>query len=220
MSESSINSFQLKELKINGEELLGEINSQDQTDTYTFRVKESARYTISTSGETDTFLSLFGPDDETILIAADDDSGPGLSSLLIDDLEIGQYFVKVQHLSPLATGSYRIAVQSNKNFKPVEIQVNGAEVIGYIEQSKESDLYTFDVAKKGEYIIETSGSSDTFISLFGPNSSNNLIAQDDDSGPGVLSHMHLSLAVGKYFVRVRLSSPCCPGTYGIKVQSS
>ena len=210
---------QALELDINGAEVLGEINPAAESDLYTFSVTTAGTYTIETSGTTDTFLSLFGPDSETTLIASDDDSGPGLLSLLVQELAVGQYFVQVRHFSPTGTGAYGISVRSNNNPGAVQLQVDGAEVQGDIGQPVESDLYTFSVSTAGEHVIETSGSTDTFLTLFGPNSDTNFITQDDDSGPLTLSRIQESLAVGTYFVRVRHFSPAQTGAYGVRVRS-
>ncbi len=207
------------ELLINGPETLGSIEPAGESDLYTFRVTTAGTYTIETSGMMDTFLSLFGPDSETNLIVEDDDSGPGLLSLLVQSLAVGQYFVRVRHFSSTETGTYGISVKSNNDPGPVQIQVNGPEVQGNIGQPAENDLYTFSVATAGNHVIETSGFTDTFLSLFGPDSDSNLITQDDDSGPGTLSRIERSLTVGTYFVRVRHFSPAGTGAYGVRVQS-
>ena len=207
-----------QELEINGAEVQGEINPAGESDLYTFRVPTAGTYTIETSGTTDTFLSLFGPDSETTLVAEDDDSGPETLSLLVQTLVVGQYFVRVRHFSSTRTGPYGILVRSHNNPGPMQIQVNGPEVQGDIGQPAESDLYTFSVATAGEHIIETSGSTDTFLALFGPNNETSLITQDDDSGPSLLSRIQESLAVGTYFVRVRHFSPARTGAYGVRVR--
>ena len=102
----------------------------------------------------------------------------------------------------------------------LELVVNGPAIQGEISAGGERDRYTFGVTKKGKYAIETSGNTDTFVSLFGPNSETRLIAEDDDSGPGNLSLVVQNLAVGQYFVRVRHFSPSSTGPYGISVRSS
>ncbi len=206
------------EIEINGSEVQGEINPTAESDLYTFRVLTAGTYTIVTSGTTDTFLSLFGPDNQATLIADDDDSGPGTLSLLVQDLGVGQYFVRVRHFSSAGTGPYGISVRSHTNPGPVPIQVDGPEVQGNIGQPAESDLYTFSVATAGEHRIETSGSTDTFLTLFGPNSETLLITHDDDSGPGTLSRIQESLVIGTYFVRVRHWSPAQTGAYGVRVR--
>jgi hypothetical protein len=101
---------------------------------------------------------------------------------------------------------------------PQELVVNGPAVKGEISVGGERDRYMFKVATAGTHVIETSGKTDTFVSLFGPNSEAKLIAEDDDSGPGTLSLLSQNLAVGQYFVRVRHFSPASTGPYGITVR--
>jgi hypothetical protein len=105
--------------------------------------------------------------------------------------------------------------------KPADsLQIDGPEVQGEISAGGERDRYTFTVETAGKYAIQTSGNTDTFVSLFGPKSESRLIAEDDDSGPGNLSLLVQNLAPGKYFVRVRLFSPSSTGPYGISVKRS
>lgn len=208
----------LQVLEINGPEVLGEIDPAGEQDLYSFRVTVPGVYTIDTSGATDTFLSLFGPDSETALVAVDDDSGPGRLSLLVEDLAAGNYIVQVRHFSPFGTGAYGISVRSNIDPGAVDLAVDGPEVQGEIGQPAESDLFTFRVTNAGEHSLETSGSTDTFLSLFGPDSQTDLIAQDDDSGPGLLSRIRETLAAGTYFVRVRHFSAARTGAYGVRVR--
>jgi hypothetical protein len=103
---------------------------------------------------------------------------------------------------------------------PQELVINGPGVQGEISFGGERDRYTFRVATAGKHAIETTGNTDTFVSLFGPNSESRLIAEDDDSGPGNLSLLVQNLAVGQYFVRVRHFSPSSTGPYGLSVRTS
>ena len=99
------------QLQIGGPEVQGEISAGGERDRYTFTVETAGRYAIATSGNTDTFVSLFGPDKESRLIAEDDDSGPGNLSLLTQNLMPGRYFVKVRLFSASSTGPYGISVR-------------------------------------------------------------------------------------------------------------
>jgi len=102
---------------------------------------------------------------------------------------------------------------------PAELVVGGAVVEGTISTGGERDRYTFRVTTAGVHVIETSGPTDTFVSLLGPNSETRLIAEDDDSGPGTLSRLTQNLAAGEYVVRVRHFSPSSTGPYGIRVRA-
>jgi len=102
---------------------------------------------------------------------------------------------------------------------PAELVIGGPVVEGTISIGGERDRYTFRVATAGMHVIETTGPTDTFVSLFGPNSETRLIAEDDDSGPGNLSRLTQNLAVGEYVVRVRHFSASKTGPYGIRVRA-
>ncbi|HKP12131.1 MAG TPA: hypothetical protein VJZ91_08485, partial [Blastocatellia bacterium] len=104
-----------QELLVNGPVIQGEISVGGERDRYMFRVATAGTHAIETSGTTDTFVSLFGPNSETRLIAEDDDSGPGNLSLLVQNLAVGQYFVRVRHFSPSSTGPYGVSVRSTNN---------------------------------------------------------------------------------------------------------
>lgn len=102
---------------------------------------------------------------------------------------------------------------------PDQLQIDGPEVFGEISVGGERDRYTFTVETAGSYAIRTTGNTDTFLSLFGPDNESRLIAEDDDSGPGTLSLLVQNLSPGRYFVRVRLFSASSTGPYGVSVRS-
>lgn len=102
-----------QELITNGPAIQGKISAGGERDRYTFGVTTAGTYAIETSGNTDTFVSLFGPKSETRLIAEDDDNGPGNLSLLVQNLAVGQYVVRIRHFSPASTGPYGISVRSS-----------------------------------------------------------------------------------------------------------
>jgi hypothetical protein len=101
---------------------------------------------------------------------------------------------------------------------PQKLEIGGPRVEGEISAGGERDRYTFAVETAGPYTIETTGNTDTFVSLFGPNNEARLIAEDDDSGPGNLSRLTQNLAAGNYFLRVRLFSASSTGPYGVSVR--
>jgi hypothetical protein len=73
-------------------------------------VPRAGRYRIETRGRTDTLMSLWGPNNETELVARDDDSGQGLNATIEKDLAAGRYAVRVRHFSAQRLGDYEIAV--------------------------------------------------------------------------------------------------------------
>ena len=206
------------ELEIDGPGVQGEIGEADERDRYSFSVTAPGTYAIETSGPTDTFMSLFGPDNDTTLIEEDDDDGLGRLSLVKRVLVAGKYFVKVRHWSDRSTGPYGISVKSVNVSGPAQLQVDGPEIQGDIGEEEESDFYSFNVTASGDHTIETSGSKDTVLTLLGPNSDTNLIAENDDHAGTLQSNIQRSLAAGVYFVRVRLFSSTAKGGYGVKVR--
>lgn len=82
----------------------------------------------------------------------------------------------------------------------------------------EEDLFKFNATKAGRYTVETMGSTDVIMSLFGPNSQTKQIAQDDDSGEGSNAKITADLQPGTYFVQVRhYNKTGGTGTYSIRV---
>lgn len=88
----------------------GEIGKAGEVDLYKFTAKTAGTYTIETEGPTDVFMRLFGPNNQTSLVAEDDDSGSDRNARIIRQLSPGEYFVQVRHYSPTEKGKYRIRV--------------------------------------------------------------------------------------------------------------
>ena len=76
-----------------------DIGAPGEEDLFKFTVEDAGRHTIETGGQTDVFMSLFGPDSETKKIAEDDDGGSGRNSKIVVDLGPGQYYVQVRHFN-------------------------------------------------------------------------------------------------------------------------
>ena len=89
----------------------GSIGKAGEEDLYTFTAESEGRYVIDTLGKTDIVMKLFGPDNETALIAEDDDSGVGTNARISAELISGTYYVQVRHYSRKSgTGDYTIKV--------------------------------------------------------------------------------------------------------------
>lgn len=83
----------------------------------------------------------------------------------------------------------------------------------------EEDLYKFEVKKEAVHVVETTGSTDVVVSLFGPGSVTRLVAEDDDGGEGRNSRISAVLEPGTYYTRVRHYSPRRTGEYRIRVSA-
>ncbi len=195
------------------------IGQAGEVDRYRFVAPSAGTYTLETTGPTDVVMTLFGPNDPNAQVTEDDDSGQDRNARIQSNLSAGTYFVRVRHFRPTSTGNYGISVPTTPGQMPIpQIQVNGPTAQGEIAPANESDLYTFTAnAPAALYTVETTGSTDTFITLFGPNSQTTRVAEDDDSGLGVLSRIRADLRGGVYFVRVRHYDPTGTGAYGVRV---
>lgn len=212
------------ELSVNAAAVDTDIAAPGEIDRFRFQVDQFASYTIETFGNSDTFMTLFGPDDPSREVATNDDGGASLNARINRTLSVGRYHVQLRLYSAFTTGDYQIQVRRDDATGPVpttpEIIVDAPALNAAISAQQESDLYRFTITTTGAYTIETLGVTDMFLNLFGPDSQNNEIASDDDSGSGLNARISLSLAPGEYFVRVRHFSPNSTGPYQIRVFSS
>lgn len=87
--------------------------------------------------------------------------------------------------------------------KVEQLMVNGGAKAASIGAAGEEDVFTFEVGNSGRHAVETDGSTDVVMKLFGPNSETLLVAEDDDDGEGLNSRIEADLASGRYFVQVR-----------------
>jgi hypothetical protein len=90
-------------------------------------------------------------------------------------------------------------------------------VAANISKPGEENLFKFQAKKAGTHTIETSGSTDVVMTLFGPDSLTQKIAEDDDSGPGSNARIQVALHPGAYYVRVRHYDRERTGPYEIQV---
>jgi Bacterial pre-peptidase C-terminal domain/Astacin (Peptidase family M12A) len=117
-------------------------------------------------------------------------------------------------------GSGAAYAKTTQPARPTRLNVNGPETKATIGQPGEEDLFQFSVTAPGRYTIATSGQTDVFMTLYGPNSQTALIEQDDDSGPGRNASIVEKLGPGTYYVQVRhYNRQGGKGDYGISVTS-
>lgn len=207
------------DLAVNAPVTEASIGVAGEEDLYRFIVPAVGIFQIETEGSTDVVMSLFGPNSLTTLVTEDDDSGQDRNARIISRLTAGTYYIRIRHYERNGRGTYRIGIRRETQQPAIpEIPVNGPAIQAEIAAANESDLYTFTAGITGIYTIETAGNTDTFLTLFGPNSQTQLIAQDDDSGPGTNSRIAADLAAGVYFARVRHYDPAGTGAYRVSVR--
>ncbi|MCS6983651.1 MAG: hypothetical protein NZM25_00800 [Leptospiraceae bacterium] len=107
------------------------------------------------------------------------------------------------------------------------VSINGYSPMGYIMNGIANDtraipynvkpftMWQFLVTTPGSFTIETTGSTDTFMTLYNYNRVE--LASDDNSGGGGNARIVRNLLKGWYFVAVRGSTPNVFGFYNIQV---
>ena len=199
-----------------------DIGSPGETDVFQFEVNEFGPYTMFTTGSSDTFMTLFGPNDPNAQVAVNDDGGENLNSQISLNLSAGTYFLRVRLFSPNTTGDYMVRVRADSNIPNTipELIVDGASINTTISVRNESDLYRFRITAQDTYTIQTNGTTDTFLTLHGPNNQITEIASNDDGGASLNALIRREIAPGEYFARVRHFSPLGTGPYSIRVSRS
>lgn len=206
-------------LTINGDSVSGNISNPGEVDIFHFDITSVGEYIIETSGLSDTVITLYGPNDANQEITSDDDGGQNFNSRIAMTLASGTYFVRVRLFSPNTTGSYAIKVSSAGAVDIPQLNVGGQPFNAAISAQNESDLYRFNIVNQATYTVKTEGSTDTFLTLYGPGSQTLEVATDDDSGVGRNSQIRMDLSPGEYFARIRHFSRFGTGSYSIMVQS-
>lgn len=102
---------------------------------------------------------------------------------------------------------------------PITLKVGASQrTTSSISSPGEQDLYTFQVMTAGQHVLDTKGSTDVVMSLFGPDNPTALIATDDDGGTGSNARIITSLSVGTYLAQVRHFDTAGIGNYSIRVR--
>ncbi len=130
----------------------------------------------------------------------------------------------------IATHANEVLSDTDKNFigstmaypkEPkdgVFLEVNAPATEASIGTPGEEDQFRFRVGAAGFYNVETEGSTDVVMRLYGPDSDTNLIAEDDDGGKNFNAKISRDLEVGEYLVQVRhYWNQTGSGDYRIKV---
>ncbi len=87
---------------------------------------------------------------------------------------------------------------------PIKIKVGATRrTRSSISTPGEQDLFDFEVLTPGKHVLDTNGSTDVMLSLFGPNNQTALVATDDDGGAGGNARIVASLVAGTYVAQVR-----------------
>ncbi len=189
-------------LSTSGSAVSGQIEVSGDQDFFYFNAQSGYDYVIATGGGMDTYLCLYSTDGQSV-IDCDDDGGEGyLSRIAWPCSSSGTYYVSVRDYGS-STGSYTVSVTASGG-DPVDegeytpepdddhadsasgatgLSTSGSAVSGQIEVSGDADYFYFSAQSNHDYVIETTGSMDTYLRLYGTNGTSQLDS-DDDNGEG------------------------------------
>jgi hypothetical protein len=102
----------------------------------------------------------------------------------------------------------------------VELTVGAPRTAAALLVGGEVDTYHFDLAAPGTQIMTTEGTTDTVMTLHGPNDPGAILAWDDDRGKGKNARIVRKLFAGSYWLSVRHKDPLAIGPYTIGVKRS
>jgi hypothetical protein len=100
----------------------------------------------------------------------------------------------------------------------VQLSVGAPRTSAALLVGGEVDTYGFNVETAGTHIMTTEGTTDTILTLHGPNDPGAILAWDDDRGQGTNARIVRKLFPGSYWLSVRHKNPEGAGPYTIGVK--
>ncbi len=102
----------------------------------------------------------------------------------------------------------------------VQLTVGDPRTAAALSVGGEVDTYSFEVKTAGTHIMTTEGTTDTVMTLHGPNDPGAVLTWDDDRGKGKNARIVRKLSPGSYWLSVRHKDPAAIGPYTIGVKKS
>jgi hypothetical protein len=87
--------------------------------------------------------------------------------------------------------------------QPVDVVVGGPRIAGTLTRDAEVDVFSFVATDEKRHVVDTHGTSDTFVTLLGPDDPSAVLAIDDDRGQRRNARIVRRLRPGRYWIRVR-----------------
>ena len=168
------------------------------------------RLTMETTGSTDTYMEFYDAETREKL-AQNDDGGSGSNARIGYSVQAGKrYIAKVLGYDGSA-GTYgfrayiTVRTSSGGFENPLDYEIGPDENIPVMNRSLDDDDEDFFLllpANDGQLIMETTGSTDTFMELFNADTRQKL-AEDDDGGSRNNARIRYNVQAGqRYIVRV------------------
>ncbi|MDC7218573.1 MAG: hypothetical protein PQJ59_01460 [Spirochaetales bacterium] len=177
---------------------------------------------IYTTGTTDTYMTVYGPDDPNLYYGESDDYIDGNAGMPITLDAPGTFWVVISGYSDETNGyygleSYTSPVEFADEYEPNNTWERATVLTGDEVQEHAFglgdvlDTFQFTQAAFGEVTLYTEGMLDTYMDLY--DEYGNYIASDDDGGKDSNARLEIDLNQGKYFVEVRPYDESGSGNY-------
>ncbi len=186
---------------------------------------------IYTTGNTDTYIEVYGPDNWSTYLSDDDDGGESTNARVSFAVENNQdYWIMVRGFASSATGPYDLHVETTliepDPYEPndgreaaVRVDLAMADALASIRPAGDADWYEVEVfaaidptSTDQRFVVETFGSIDTVMSVFDRNG--NELGYNDDGGEGSNARVMIAPDVaGPIYVEVRGYGDWVEGDY-------
>ena len=195
----------------------GEIETGDDDDYFRLDVAEATSALLFTTGNLDTFGTLYGESGSWLV--EDDDAGDDRNFLIAYDLAPGVYYLKVGSFGT-NVGSYVVEAaiappddhgDTPETATPLAI---GSSQSGEIETSTDVDYFRLDITEATAALFFTTGDLDTYGSLY--DESGVFLGSDRYGGDGNNFRIAYDLDPGVYYLRVRGSFSSTIGSYVVE----
>ncbi len=190
----------------------------DDHDWFAIEPDSPMSLVVETSGNMDTYMTLYDADTSDEL-ASNDDGGEGTNAMIRHFVRPGKrYLIEVRGYSSGSTGEYSFSGRSEDMGNATPYQLGRSTDARTVTQNIEdaSNMFILTPATNGMMIIETTGELDLMMELFDGETYES-IAEDDDSGLDYNARLVEEVVGGKpYLVRIRAISSDSEGEYGFR----
>ncbi|MDC7219507.1 MAG: hypothetical protein PQJ59_06170 [Spirochaetales bacterium] len=177
---------------------------------------------IFTTGDTDTYMTVYGPDDPDLYYGEADDYLDGNAGMIVPAGEPGTYWVAVSGYSETTNGYYQLDSRRESMAYADEFEPNNtrdsATILGQDDSQEHVfgrgdnlDIFVYTQESFGEVVFFTESQMDTYMDLY--DEYGNYIASDDDGGKDSNARLQIDLNRGTYYLELRPYDEAANGSY-------